>query len=121
MEVTMEAPMTDKGAKTMIAAEKIKIYPNERIAGASDDVARVTINQEFAFDGFTIIVENVLAFRDNKTGTQYVPGGLAMVISDAVMELAMAIQREQADRTEPLPALLQHIRLTAPPMTSAMM
>lgn len=105
----------------MIATEKVKVYPNERIAGASDDVARVTINQEFAFDGFTIIVENVLAFRDNKTGTQYVPGGLAMLISDAVMELAQAIQREQADRKEPLPSLLQSIRLSAPQMTSAVM
>lgn len=111
--------MKGKKGQFMIAAGEIKIHPHERIAGTSDDVTRVMIDQEFAFDGFTIVVENVLAYRDTKTGTQYVPGGLAMLISDAVMELAQAIQREQAERNEPLPVLLQHIRLTAPEVAGA--
>jgi len=98
----------------VVTAEKIKVYPDDRIAGTSGNVERITISQEFAFDGFTIIVDNVWAYRDKDTGKQYVPGGLAMFLSDAVQELAVAIQRDRAERHEPLPSLWSKIRLTAP-------
>jgi hypothetical protein len=85
----------------MVTQEPIKLYPNTKIAGASDDVSRVYITQEYAFEGFTIIVDRVPAYRDNQTGVEYVPGGIAMFVSDAVMELVPQIQEEIARQASP--------------------
>jgi len=89
-----------RGEAEMMVSKPIQLYPNEKIAGTSEKVTRVYISQEFAFDGFTIIVERVPAYRDDETGKQYVPGGIAMFVSDAVMEEAQKIQEEIAHRSK---------------------
>ena len=85
----------------MVAQEPITLCPNAKIAGASDDVSRIYTTQEYAFDGFTIIVDQVPAYRDNETGVEYIPGGIAMRVSDAVMELVQQIQDESSKETRP--------------------
>jgi len=85
----------------MVTSETIKLYPKQKIAGTSENVSRLYITQEYAFEGFTIIVDGVPAYRDNETGVQYVPGGIAMFVSDAVMETAQQIREEIARKAEP--------------------
>jgi len=100
MEKSMEARV--KGEAEMVMSEAIKLYPKQKIAGTSDNVSRLYITQEYAFEGFTIIVDGVPAYRDNETGEQYVPGGIAMFVSDAVMEMAQQIREEIARKAEPV-------------------
>lgn len=85
-----------------------------RIAGVSGDVTRVQITQEFAFDDFTIFVEGVPAYRDDATGKQYVPGPVAVAISDAVMHLAEAVQQARAAQPEPQQRWLRRITISVP-------
>lgn len=95
--------------------------PTRRIAGASENVSLVTITQEFGFDNFVIVVEGVPVYRDNETGRQYVPGPVAIELSDQVMKLSQAIQGLIALEPEPQKSWLQRIRIDAPPMAGVVM
>jgi hypothetical protein len=90
-----------------------------RIAGASEDVSLITITQEFGFDKFVIVVEGVPAYCDNETGKHYVPGTIAVELSDQVMRLSQAIETLIASEPESKTSWLQRIRIDAPPMVDA--
>jgi len=114
MENRLETPIDGARKKLMVSAEQSKL--ERRIAGASENVSRVTITQDFAFDTFTITVEGVPAYRDNETGKQYVPGPVAVVISDMVMTMSQVIEKALAMQPAPQQPWLQHIRIDVPPM-----
>lgn len=82
--------------------------PNANIAGASDDVDLVRIKRTYRFQGATLTIEGLPALRDNQSGEIYMPGSVAVALSDLVRQVQIAAEEQQKrDRRE---KVLRHFK-----------
>lgn len=93
---------------------EVRIFPDAPIAGMKGNKEAVYVTLDYAFDDYTIHVENVFAWRDSETGKEYIPGDLGVFIDDEVQRFAASIERYLTEQRE-RPANVRDFSFRLPP------